>query len=175
MRGNPSRTCFFIRLAMEQFIDPKRYRVIPRTLIFMFHGEEILFIKKRDSAKWGGELNVIGGHIETGEDILTAAYRELLEETGQSGVELTYIGNIMIDVTDETGISLHIFKGNTSSKEIITSSEGELYWLNVDRLNEFPILDDIYDLQPLIYKWNIGNPLIIGHYGRDGKRNFRMK
>lgn len=158
---------------MEQFIDSKRYKVIPRTLIFSFHNDEVLLIKKKDISKWGGKLNVPGGHIEPGEDILESAKRELMEETGLSDIELIYLGNVMIDVREDTGITLHIFKGITETKKIISSDEGELFWVKVDEINDFPVLEDIFDLLPLVYKWRKGDLMIVGHLDRNGHRYYQ--
>ncbi len=158
---------------MEQFIDSKRYKVIPRTLIFSFHDDEVLLLKKNDISKWGGKFNVLGGHIEPGENILESAKRELEEETGLLDVELIYLGNIMIDVRDDTGIALHIFKGISETKKFVTSGEGELFWVKVDEINDSPVLEDVFDLLPLVYKWRLGDLMIVGHYDIHGHRNYQ--
>ncbi len=93
----------------EQNLDRARYKVIPRTLIFIFHEDEVLLINKIGSNIWDGKSNVLGGHIENGEDIISSAQRELLEEAGLSAVELNYCGNIMITAEKDLGIALHLF------------------------------------------------------------------
>ena len=110
----------------EQNLDRARYKVIPRTLIFIFHEDEVLLINKDWSNIWDGKSNVLGGHIENGEDIVSSAQRELLEEAGLSAIELHYCGNIMITAEKDLGIALHLFKGEAKTKTITASNEGEL-------------------------------------------------
>ena len=73
----------------KQKILPGRYQVVPRTLIFIRNDDEILLIKgAKDKKIWPGLYNGIGGHLERGEDPLSAAHRELFEETGLKNIQL---------------------------------------------------------------------------------------
>lgn len=155
---------------MKQTIDRNRYRVIPRTLIFVFIGEKCLFIKKSEpAAKWNG----LGGHIESGEDILSAAGRELEEESGIKDVALVLAGNIMIDVSPDTGISLFLLKGEAQSERVVSSSEGELSWFFLDEIGQQPVFEDIPVLVGMLSKWQPGDEQIVAHYSLSGERNFR--
>ena len=67
----------------DQGIFTNRYMVIPRTLIFLTRGDTILLLKGAPTKRlWANLYNGVGGHVEQGEDVLSAAYRELEEETG---------------------------------------------------------------------------------------------
>ena len=79
---------------VDQGIDPKRFQVIPRNLIFLFDSEgRILLIKgTKDKERWAGVYNGIGGHMELNEDILDAAQRELHEETGIEDAKIYLCG-----------------------------------------------------------------------------------
>jgi 8-oxo-dGTP diphosphatase len=148
----------------NQNLDHSRYKVIPRVLIFVFHGDSVLLIRDAQGRKWQGKLNALGGHIEPGEDVLSAAKRELQEEAGITGMDLRFIGNITIDVEDEIGISLFLFKGEGVNSEVISSDEGEVTWVKVDEINKHNVLDDLVELLPLAFLWKSGDPMIIGHY-----------
>lgn len=157
----------------EQNIDRARYKVIPRTLIFIFHEDEILLINKIGSNIWDGKSNVLGGHIENGEDIVSSAQRELLEEAGLSAVELHYCGSIMITAEKDLGIALHLFKGEAKTKAITASNEGSLAWVRVDDIKLYPVKKDLYELIPLVKEWTAGEPLIIGKYKKSGDKELR--
>ena len=69
--------------ASDQGIRRDRYMLIPRTLIFLRRGESVLLIRGAPNKPlWANKYNGVGGHIERGEDALSAARRELREETG---------------------------------------------------------------------------------------------
>ena len=73
----------------DQMVLSDRYTIIPRTLIFLICGKNVLLLKGALNKRlWAGLYNGVGGHIERGEDILTAAQRELQEETGLEEVKL---------------------------------------------------------------------------------------
>jgi 8-oxo-dGTP diphosphatase len=136
----------------QQKILPGRYQVIPRTLIFIRNHDEILLIKgAADKKIWPGLYNGIGGHIERGEDILTAAKRELFEESSIQNIDLELRAVIIIDVEEETGISMFVFSGQTNSTQTINSEEGALEWIKLDQLADFPLVEDLYQLIPLVF------------------------
>jgi len=149
---------------MDQRIDHSRYKVIPRSLIFIFSGLNLLLMSKYDKSAWEGKANVLGGHIEAGESILESAYRELKEESGITNVKLVYAGNIMIDGEGGLGISLHLFKGEACSLNTAPSEEGSLCWVSVDDLPKIPVVEGLLELVPVVKAWKLGDTLIIRHY-----------
>ncbi len=135
----------------KQKILPYRYNVIPRTLIFVTNLDEILLIKGAANKKiWPGYFNGIGGHIERGEDVLSAAKRELFEETGIQNIGLELRAVIFIDVDEKQGISMYVFTGNTDQKETLSSEEGTLEWVKIDELKAYPLVEDLYELIPMV-------------------------
>jgi 8-oxo-dGTP diphosphatase len=150
----------------DQGIDPKRFQVIPRNLIFLFDSEErILLIKGfKDKERWAGVYNGIGGHMELNEDILESAQRELIEETGIEDAKIYLCGQIMISSLKNPGVALFIFKGLVEKTDIKLSREGELYWIPFDRVSDYPLVEDLKLLLPLVANHKEGNPIIIGKY-----------
>lgn len=129
----------------EQNINRSRYMVIPRVLVFVMRGEEILLLKiaprNGKVTRWTGRYNGLGGHIERGEDSLTAAHRELLEEAGVTA-NLRLCGVLMVDTGEDVGIELHVFGGEYLSGELRSTHEGKPEWIPLQKLSDTPLVDD---------------------------------
>jgi 8-oxo-dGTP diphosphatase len=157
----------------EQGLAGQDYNVVPRTLIFLFNkNQEVLLIKGSSNKKrWKNVYNGIGGHIEKGEDILSSAQRELAEETGIQELPLYFCGQIMIDVLDQQGVALFIFKGLYEDQAIRPSHEGDVFWTDMSSIEKLPLVEDLPELLPLVNDFKVGDPIIIGKYfyNDDGK------
>jgi len=129
--------------------DPDRYAVIPRTLSFIVRQNEILLIKlPSDHPGWAGRYNGVGGHVEIGEDPLSAARREVLEETGLTVSDQILCGVVMVDTGSNPGIGLFVFVGKAINGNLGASSEGTPAWLPLDDLGAFQLVEDLGLLIP---------------------------
>jgi 8-oxo-dGTP diphosphatase len=146
-------------------ISLNRYTVIPRTLIFITRGERVLLL--RGSAKkriWANKYNGIGGHIERGEDIYSAARREVLEETGLEVEDLRLVGLINIDGDQPTGIMLFVFAAESRSGEPIPSEEGTLEWIERDQITQVDLVEDLPTILPRSINHPIEVPPFFAYY-----------
>jgi len=156
--------------AEEQDFRSDRYKVIPRVLIFSTRGDQLLLIKGAPHKKlWPNLYNGIGGHVEPGETILSAAKREFFEETGLTITDPTLRALITIDTGHKVGIGLFVFCGTAGTGELISSPEGALEWIDPERVSQLPVVDDLVFLLPKILKNSDPGNLFYGRYRYDQK------
>ncbi len=155
-----------------------RYKVIPRTLIFLTSGDSVLLLKGKPTKRlWANLYNGIGGHIERGEDALSAAYRELQEETGLSEVSLRLAGVILVDAEVDTGIGIYVFRGEVADRPALESPEGTLEWIEYAQLSRIPLVEDLPLLLPLVMTQGAAPVGFYGiyHYNENNQLEVRFR
>jgi 8-oxo-dGTP diphosphatase len=133
--------------ASDQGFSIDRYMLIPRVLIFVVRGTSVLLLKGASSKRlWPGKYNGVGGHLEPGEDVLSAARRELLEETGLTA-DLRLCGTIIMEAGENPGIGIYVFFGEHPQGQPGPSTEGRPEWIH---FSEVPHLDAVEDLPVIL-------------------------
>lgn len=141
----------------EQGVNRERYLVIPRTLVFITKGEQVLLIKGAPTKRlWANRYNGVGGHVERGEDAGSAALREVQEETGLRVCDLQLCGTLLVDASDEIGIAIYVFRARYSGGEIRPSDEGELEWIEMAELDRLPVVEDLRLILPRVLRHGAG-------------------
>ncbi len=126
-----------------------RYQMIPRTLIFLTRGDDVLLLKGSPTKRlWANRYNGVGGHVERGEDILSAAQRELKEETGLHCETMWLAGTVMVDASDDVGVCIFVFRGEYETGTVQASEEGSLRWCRKAEIGSLPVVDDLSVLLP---------------------------
>jgi len=131
---------------------PNTFTVIPRVLAFIEKNDEILMIERsKKNAFAYKQLNGIGGHIEKGEDPLSAVRREVKEECGLEITEFSLNAVIFINVETEKGVCVFVFSARYPGGELRSSNEGGLIWvkkndvINGNVVKDVPLLLDIIE------------------------------
>jgi 8-oxo-dGTP diphosphatase len=128
----------------EQFHDRGRYTVIPRTLIFLRNGDDVLLLKGAPTKRlWAGRYNGLGGHLEAGETIAAAALREVQEEAGLRGEDLRDFNlRALLNIEGlPHGVLLCVFVGWSRRRDVRASAEGTPEWIPIARLGEIDLVD----------------------------------
>jgi 8-oxo-dGTP diphosphatase len=150
-------------------VQVNRYSLIPRTAIFLRDGDSFLLLKGSSNKRiWPGRYNGVGGHVDRGEDILTAALRELREETGLEA-SLWLCGTVVVD-SGAVGIGLFVFSGVRTGGKLRESSEGKAEWVASNQIETLPTVPDVPLLIARIRQMNRGDPPFAArsHYRQDG-------
>jgi 8-oxo-dGTP diphosphatase len=154
--------------ASDQGSFTGRYSLIPRTLIFLTSEEYVLLLKGAPHKRlWANRYNGIGGHVERGENVFSAAHRELHEEAGVTVENLRLCGVVTIDTEPTMGICLFVLRAECPRLEVIASKEGTPEWVHRHELHHLPLVEDLHQLLPRLLSMQPGDPPFSAHYWYD--------
>lgn len=86
--------------------------------------------------KQGSGLILPGGHVEERESIADSMIREIKEETGLTISNLEFCGIKDWVEADGSRYMVFLYRSNNYSGELISSSEGEVFWIPLEELKK---------------------------------------
>ena len=114
------------------------------TVLCLIQDGNRILLQNRVKKDWQG-YTLPGGHVEPGESFVDAVIREMKEETGLDIRNPRLVGIKQFPIDDVRYIVL-LFKTECFSGQVVSSDEGEMEWVECDRLSEINTVDDLDDL-----------------------------
>lgn len=111
-------------------------------------GMDRLLMCRRLKNPYKGMSNLVGGKIESGEEGLAAAYRELWEETAipREMIELKHLMDFTYYLQD---CYVEVYVGRLREEFAVSGDENTLYWSALD--------ENFFDLRAYAGEGNIGH------------------
>ena len=122
----------------------RRTENVELTVLCLIQDGNRILLQNRVKKDWQG-YTLPGGHVEPGESFVDAVIREMKEETGLDILNPRLVGIKQFPIEDGRYIVL-LFKTECFSGQVVSSDEGEMEWVECDRLSEINTVDDLDDL-----------------------------
>ena len=114
------------------------------TVLCLIQDKNRILLQNRVKEDWKG-YTLPGGHVETGESFVDAVVREMKEETGLHITNPRLVGIKQFPIENGRYIVL-LFKSADYCGDLISSDEGKMEWVDVDKLSEVNVVEDLPEL-----------------------------
>ena len=115
-------------------------------MCMVYDGEGNILVQDRKNKNWPG-LNFPGGHVEPEESFVSAAIREVKEETGLDIKHPKLCGMKQFqNRSDGSRFFCLFFKTDEFSGEVQSSEEGEVFWIKRADLCKYVLADGFDDM-----------------------------
>lgn len=121
-------------------------------LCLIIDGDKVL-LQNRVKEDWKG-YTLPDGHVEPGESFVDAVIREMKEETGLDIKNPKLAGIKQFPIKDGRYI-VFLFKTNEFTGSVVSSDEGQMEWVDINKLSEYETVDDLEELLEVINNPNL--------------------
>ena len=120
-------------------------------VIIVYNNDESkILMCHRKKEPYKGLYNLVGGKVEDNETYMSAAYRELNEETGitSDDIKLVHLMDISYTISD---MELQVYAGKLNKEVEVVDEVNKLYWFDSN--------DNFFDSSRFAGEGNIGHML----------------
>ena len=114
------------------------------TVLCLIQDGNRVLLQNRVKEDWKG-YTLPGGHVEPGESFVDAVIRETKEETGLDILRPRLAGVKQFPIENGRYI-VFLFKATEFSGDVVSSEEGDMEWIDIERFSEVDAVEDLHDL-----------------------------
>jgi 8-oxo-dGTP diphosphatase len=131
----------------------QRTEKVELTVLCLIQDGKRVLLQNRIKEDWKG-YTLPGGHVESGESFVDAVKREMREETGLDIINPKLVGIKQFPIDGGRYIVL-LFKVVEFTGEVISSEEGQMEWIDRNRISEIEAVNDLEELIEVIENPNL--------------------
>ena len=134
------------------------------------NGEKVLVIE-RQKKNWPG-VTFPGGHVEKEESFVAAVIREVFEETGLTVQDPVLCGTKQFQDENDARYVVLFYKASRFSGELKSSPEGEVFWIDRQKLTDYPLS---LDMEAMVQVMESDSLSEFYYYKEDGRWNYQLR